>query len=158
TEPWLIIHGFPRKVDGRALSFLIPGCEFYSGRKCSSCYTWAVKSTQNVAQRLAVRSHYAAFCLSFSTLLAASALAARANDPVEMESFHKEVRPILAQFCISCHDSELKKGGIALDQDDALLLDNRELWWKVLKMVRADMMPPRNKPHPKSEQIDKLVG
>src|SRR5262249_15066939 len=82
----------------------------------------------------------------------------RANEPVEIEKFHKEIRPLLKQYCVSCHDAELKKGSIAFDQDDAVLVGNRELWWKVLKMVRADMMPPRNKPHPKSEQIDKLVA
>lgn len=105
-----------------------------------------------------MRFRYVAFGLSVSILISALAQTSQANESVEIERFHKEVRPILAQFCVSCHDSELKKGGIALDQEETVLLGNRELWWKVLKMVRADMMPPRNKPHLKPEQIDKLVS
>ena len=71
-----------------------------------------------------------AFCLALPLLLAASNTPLRAIEPAEIEGFHKEIRPILTQFCTGCHDSELKKGGIAFDQDESVLLSNRELWWK----------------------------
>lgn len=39
---------------------------------------------------------------------------------------------------------------------DTALLENRELWWKAMKMLRAGLMPPRNKPHPSTEQVEQI--
>jgi hypothetical protein len=72
--------------------------------------------------------------------------------------FRKDVEPILAEFCTGCHSAASKKGGVVLDQfdSDAALLENRDLWWKALKMVRAGMMPPKNKARPTAEQLGQL--
>jgi mono/diheme cytochrome c family protein len=50
-------------------------------------------------------------------LLAAIALAgaARAADPAAIEHFEKNVRPVLAENCHSCHGPEKQKGGLRLD-------------------------------------------
>src|SRR5438067_2323901 len=71
--------------------------------------------------------------------------------------YRKDVEPILAEFCSGCHSSASKKGGVAFEFDsDAALLENRDLWWRALKMVRAGMMPPKNKARPTAEQLGQL--
>jgi len=72
--------------------------------------------------------------------------------------FHKQIEPILTEYCSDCHMDGSKKGGITLDQfkSDKDLLENRELWFNVLKHVRAGIMPPAKKPRPSDEQKAQL--
>src|SRR3954470_6700710 len=66
-------------------------------------------------------------------------------DPVS--HFRGDVQPVLAKYCYDCHADGANKGGVALDElksNDALV-HNPELWWKVLKNVRAGLMPPAKK-------------
>jgi hypothetical protein len=90
-----------------------------------------------------------------AAFFSAYAVAAPAAHPVD--DFNKEIRPLLEKYCYDCHGEGEKKGNIAFDelktQQD--LLQNRELWWKVLKNVRSGIMPPQNKPHP--EGADKQL-
>src|SRR5438105_2788648 len=39
-----------------------------------------------------------------------------AAEPQAATQFRKNVEPILAQFCLGCHDSESRKGGVAFDR------------------------------------------
>jgi hypothetical protein len=71
--------------------------------------------------------------------------------------FHKTVEPILTEYCSGCHNNDLKKGGVAFDGDDsASLIADKDLWLKALKMLRAELMPPRGKRRPTAEQIAQL--
>jgi hypothetical protein len=73
--------------------------------------------------------------------------------------FRKTVEPILTEYCSNCHNSNLKKGGVAFDAEDAsALLANEDLWLKVFKMLRSEMMPPRGKPRPSAEQVERVVS
>src|SRR5260370_602518 len=84
----------------------------------------------------------------------AGSLRAAIVDTERGEHFRKDIKPILTAFCFDCHAEGAKKGNVALDEfkGDADLLNNRELWFKVLKYVRSDVMPPSKKPHPSAEQ------
>src|SRR5438046_97927 len=73
--------------------------------------------------------------------------------------FRKEVRPILETYCSDCHADGAKKGGVAFDEfksDEALLADH-DLWLRVLKNVRAGLMPPEKKPHPSTQEQARLA-
>src|SRR4051794_37656690 len=102
--------------------------------------------------RVRRRLTWPAFAVLTSALcLGAGALAAA--DRVE-EQFGAEIQPILEDYCASCHGNGLKKGGVSfdgLDSDRARLRD-RELWWDVLRNVRAGIMPPPGKPQPSAEE------
>ena len=76
---------------------------------------------------------------------------APANQTVQR--LQKEVQPLLTQFCYECHGEGGRKGSVAFDgfETDELLAADRELWWRVLKNVRAGLMPPPNKPQPSPE-------
>lgn len=68
--------------------------------------------------------------------------------------FHKDIQPILSQYCFDCHADGVNKGNVALDEfktDDAVLT-NRDLWLNALKYVRAGIMPPDKKPKPTDAQ------
>jgi hypothetical protein len=60
-----------------------------------------------------------------------------------MQSFTREVQPILDEYCYDCHGNGLKKGGVQLDDfaDDNAVRDH-VLWFRVMKNVRAGIMPP----------------
>src|SRR5471030_211891 len=71
--------------------------------------------------------------------------------------FHKDVEPILTQYCSDCHADGAKKGGVAFDElksDEALL--KPDLWLHALKNTRAGLMPPRKKPQPTPEEQQTL--
>src|SRR3954447_13780794 len=73
--------------------------------------------------------------------------------------FRNDIQPVLAQYCYDCHADGANKGGVALDElksDDALV-HNPELWWKVLKNVRAGLMPPAKKPQPTADERLRLA-
>jgi hypothetical protein len=66
------------------------------------------------------------------------------------EQFDQQIRPILEDYCYTCHGNGLKKGEVTLDElgADQARLHDRDLWWRVLKNVRAGIMPPAGKPAP----------
>ena len=84
----------------------------------------------------------------------------RAAEPPASARFRNDVLPILTKYCVSCHNADLRKGNIAFDEIEAKpgMLDDRQLWWKTLKMVRGGLMPPKNKVHPESKQLDQLIS
>src|ERR1041385_3497958 len=80
-----------------------------------------------------------------------------AAESAPVTHFQERIRPLLSQYCFDCHADGANKGGIAFDElktDDAIL--NHDLWLKVLKNVRAGIMPPQKKPHPSADERKKL--
>jgi hypothetical protein len=52
------------------------------------------------------------------------------------------------EYCITCHNSKLKVGGLALDQLDLSNIGTgAETWEKVVRKLSAGMMPPMAAPH-----------
>jgi mono/diheme cytochrome c family protein len=94
--------------------------------------------------------------LSAAALLALTALqvSAASAESQGAARFHKEVQPILKQFCYDCHGDGMKKGDVAFDQfkSDAELLAARKVWWMAMKNLRAGIMPPPKKSRPSEDQ------
>jgi hypothetical protein len=90
-------------------------------------------------------------------LLLGGSIVQAATSPVE--EFHKTVEPILSQYCYDCHGQGEHKGGVTLDEfkSDGALVHNPDFWWKVLKNVRAGIMPPQKNDRPTEEQKQKLA-
>jgi hypothetical protein len=52
-------------------------------------------------------------------------------------------RAVVDKYCVSCHNAKLKTGGLALDQVDLSKIgENPELGEKMVRKLRAGMMPP----------------
>ena len=65
---------------------------------------------------------------------------------------------LVNQYCVTCHNERAKTGGLALD---AVSLSNipagAETWEKVIRKVRAGMMPPSGMPRPAQPALDAFV-
>jgi hypothetical protein len=97
-----------------------------------------------------------------STLVAAALMLAPigawAGEAERVAGFRNDVEPVLVEFCYTCHGDGNAKGKVAFDQfkTDGEIVDSRNLWWKVLKQLRAGLMPPLDQPRPSPEQIRKF--
>jgi hypothetical protein len=68
------------------------------------------------------------------------------TDDTRVASFHKDIQPLLEEYCYDCHADGTTNGNIVFDElksDDQIL--NHDLWARVLKNTRAGLMPPQKK-------------
>lgn len=94
----------------------------------------------------------------FAMLLAYPGAVAAGADAPGVEHYQKTVKPLLERYCFDCHGDGDKKGGVAFDGfgSDDNLLNQKELWFKVLKNVRAGIMPPAKQDQPTAEEKETL--
>ena len=83
---------------------------------------------------------------------------ARAVGAPAAAHFRSAIEPMLGEYCYDCHAEGTKKGEVAFDEfkSDEALLGDRDLWLRVLKNVRAGLMPPKKKPQPTAEERRRL--
>jgi len=70
-------------------------------------------------------------------------------------------RALVDQYCVTCHNARLKTGGLVLDKeqlDFARLADHPELTEKVIRKVRAGLMPPTNVRRPDAAAMESFVS
>src|SRR5262245_29761863 len=68
-------------------------------------------------------------------------------------------RPVIDQYCVSCHSQRLKTGGLVLEGIDLAAVPQRaETWEKVLRKLRAGMMPPAGMPRPDGATSTRMIG
>ncbi len=99
-------------------------------------------------------SLYLAMVAALLAWAAAFAPVSFAQRPASIEQYHEKIQPILESYCYNCHGFGMNEGGRTFDQfasDDAMLAD-RNLWWVVLKNVRANVMPPAGEARPTEEE------
>lgn len=97
---------------------------------------------------------------AFALLLALLAIPARASESPASGRFRQQVQPILTKYCSDCHADGEKKGNVDFDAVSAEngATGDHALWLKVLKNVRAGLMPPQKKPRPSAEERKLLEG
>ena len=80
--------------------------------------------------------------------------ARRPGVPVDSEQ-----QALLEQYCITCHNSRAQMGGLSLDgvSLDSVTAD-AEVWEKVIRKVRAGLMPPAGRPRPPRATLDAFAG
>ena len=68
-------------------------------------------------------------------------------------------RALLDQYCVTCHNQKLKTANLLLDQLDlAHLGDRADVGEKVIRKLRAGMMPPSGMPRPDPVTREKLIS
>jgi Protein of unknown function (DUF1592)/Protein of unknown function (DUF1588)/Protein of unknown function (DUF1587)/Protein of unknown function (DUF1585)/Protein of unknown function (DUF1595) len=68
-------------------------------------------------------------------------------------------REFVQKYCQGCHNDRVKSGTLSLDQmDPAQVAASPEKWEKVIRKLRAGMMPPAGAPRPERAAIDDFVG
>ena len=76
-------------------------------------------------------------------------------------SFSREGTPFLKQFCFDCHAGDEPAAELALDAftDNLSLIENRDVWDRVLDMLTTGQMPPSESEHqPTLEESDAFVA
>jgi hypothetical protein len=67
-------------------------------------------------------------------------------------------RALLDQYCVTCHNEKLKTAGLMLDALDlARLGDQAEIGEKIVRKLRAGMMPPTGMPRPEPAAMETLT-
>ena len=69
------------------------------------------------------------------------------------------VGEIVNRYCVTCHDGEMKKGGLALDRisiDD--VAQHPDEWERVIRKLRTRQMPPLGKDRPTERTYDDVVA
>ncbi|MGA2656694.1 MAG: DUF1592 domain-containing protein [Verrucomicrobiota bacterium] len=73
--------------------------------------------------------------------------------------FRRDIRPLLESYCFDCHADGANKGKVAFDtfESDQAAVQSRQLWWRVLRNLRAGIMPPAKKARPTHEQQERIA-
>src|SRR6266446_5102084 len=71
-----------------------------------------------------------------------------------------EPQRLIAQYCVTCHNTRLKTAGMALDGAGLLahIGQNAEVFEKVVRKLRAGMMPPPGAPRPDPAVLQTLAA
>jgi hypothetical protein len=68
-------------------------------------------------------------------------------------------RAMLDTYCVGCHNTTVKAGGLALDRLDLQsAADDAQIWEKALRKLRGRLMPPPGNPQPPQKDIDAFTA
>jgi mono/diheme cytochrome c family protein len=81
-----------------------------------------------------------------------------ASAPATVVNSATSARALLDQYCVTCHNQRLKTAGLLLDQlDPARIGENAEVWEKVVRKLRAGMMPPAGMRRPDAPVLESMI-
>ena len=116
-------------------------------------FTPAVKRPIPIGPRRAnMAARGIAFSVCSSLLLAALNAGAAVSPPAPVAS-------VVSKYCVSCHDADVKKGGLDLER-----LSREDVtthpgdWEQVIRKMRARQMPPIGKERPTDKAYDEVVA
>ena len=67
-------------------------------------------------------------------------------------------RGLLDRYCVTCHNQRLQTAGLTLDALDVGAVAARpEVWERVVRKLRAGLMPPAGRPRPAADEYDDLA-
>jgi hypothetical protein len=96
--------------------------------------------------------------LSSLAFIVFSAIAFAAQRPAESAATAPHAM-VLDTYCVTCHSDKARTGGLSLEKADlADIPKGAETWEKVIRKVRAGMMPPPGMPRPEKARLDELAG
>jgi hypothetical protein len=68
-------------------------------------------------------------------------------------------RAVVDKYCVGCHNSKLRTANLELDKlDMAHLADHAEIGEKVVRKLKAGMMPPAGVPRPAADSMQSLIS
>src|SRR5437870_11932602 len=68
-------------------------------------------------------------------------------------------RPLIDQYCVTCHNERAKTAGLMLDKMDVDHVGSgAETWEKVIRKLRGGMMPPTGRPRPSNDDLYKFIS
>ncbi|HYV30982.1 MAG TPA: DUF1587 domain-containing protein, partial [Candidatus Binatia bacterium] len=92
-------------------------------------------------------------------LLVLDLVGAQRPAPATSSPLGLPVAAVVNQYCVSCHDGEMKKGGLDLDNlSHADVTQHADEWERVVRKLRARQMPPLGKARPGERLYDATVA
>ncbi|HYE73925.1 MAG TPA: DUF1592 domain-containing protein [Blastocatellia bacterium] len=84
----------------------------------------------------------------------------QAQSQQDTTEFEKTIQPFLAAHCYSCHNAELKTGGVNLEmaKTAASIVQDREHWELALLKIRTGEMPPKGMPRPSEAEVRAVIS
>ena len=96
--------------------------------------------------------------LAFASLGARPAATAMRPVPAHTPEAPIAGRVVIEQYCLQCHDEDKKKGELSLEAFDPARADaNPEVAEKIVRKLRAGMMPPSGADRPAEDALDGLA-
>src|SRR5688572_15896952 len=75
------------------------------------------------------------------------------------ESAIAQQRALVDKYCVTCHNQKSKTAGLSLDTADFVRPSNSgDVWEKVIRKLRAEMMPPVGAARPDKPSLDALAS
>ncbi|HXD72436.1 MAG TPA: DUF1592 domain-containing protein, partial [Vicinamibacterales bacterium] len=100
-----------------------------------------------------MRTHILTACLAAA--FASGIQLASAAEPADPAT----QKTIVTQYCVPCHNARLKTANLLLDQVDfATLGQHPDLGEKIVRKLRAGMMPPTNNRRPDAPTMESLIS
>jgi hypothetical protein len=80
-----------------------------------------------------------------------------APQPASTQLSSEQARALLDKYCVSCHNDRVKTQNLSLQGLDlANVADHAEVWEKVIRKLRAGVMPPPDMPRPPLAEYEAL--
>lgn len=75
-------------------------------------------------------------------------------------SYETDIRPLLAKRCISCHNTNMPKANVNIDnyKEQARVIADGQFWLKVLDQIKNRTMPPKAEPPLTDDEYHLLVS
>jgi mono/diheme cytochrome c family protein len=101
-----------------------------------------------------------AAAVTLSALVLTAALSSPAQLRGQADDFAGVVRPVLTGTCAQCHNAQLASGGMSVADltSSRSLVEQRELWEKILRRLRAGDMPPAGVSRPSRDDLGAMTG
>ena len=98
-------------------------------------------------------------CVSALVAVASMIVGAPQQPPAGTPPAVSPERALVNAYCVGCHNSKVKTGGLALDAISAEDVGRHpEVWEKVVRKLRARYMPPAGMPRPDERTYDAAVA
>ncbi|HVG70842.1 MAG TPA: DUF1587 domain-containing protein, partial [Vicinamibacterales bacterium] len=112
--------------------------------------------------RPAVNRGYVYLAAALALLVAASIATLRGQSvgpqtTASPQLSSEQARALLDKYCVSCHNDRVKTQNLSLQGLDlASVADHAEVWEKVIRKLRAGVMPPPDVPRPPLAEYEAL--
>ena len=94
---------------------------------------------------------------SISSLSGQSATPPAVPTTAASQTTTQNQRALLDKYCVTCHSDRLKTANLSLQELDVTkVADHAEVWEKVIRKLRAGVMPPPSLPRPALAEYDGL--
>jgi len=112
----------------------------------------------NIAKAAMKARAFLVLTLGLAAIASETPRALRQQAPADLPSADP-ARAVVDQYCVTCHNQRTRTAGLMLDQVDLRdVAANAEIWEKVIRKVRAGMMPPPGAPHPDQAARERLIS